>query len=192
MGIMGCDDDDDDDPAGPDPTATPSQPTPTPTPQQHPGGNCRRGTAVVKVTNIPVMTDDSKETYNKTLLFYLHDDANSNFVGVYHRYVQPGWPDGPWYEAWRFEAGAEGCIEEWHILKAHELTGTEATFEVSWDHNNIQVRHQETGNTQDITVDNISAFSQMSADGHWGWHSPATPELLSFTCSTLGDPTGCY
>jgi len=191
--MTGCSDDEDD-PAEPDPTATPSSPTPTPTPQQHSGGNCRRGSVIVKVTNIPVMNDQNKDEYNKTLLFCLQDDQKSNFMGVFHRYLQPDYPNGPWHATWRFEAGAHGCIEEWHILQSDALNETEISFEVTWDHNNIQVRHLGNGDTQNLSTHNVSAFSNMSEDGdctNWGWVSPATAQLISFTCQTLGDPTGC-
>ncbi|MBN1552356.1 hypothetical protein JW979_12860 [bacterium] len=166
------------------------EPTPTPTPE----GPCQKGRAVVHVTNIPIMTDGNKDSLNKSLLFCLHDDNDINFMGVYHRYLQPEWPYGNWWPTWRLEAGAEGCWEEFDIWTTKDLFGTSAIFQIDWDSNWVTVTHLGTGDSQTLHLSNVPAYNQLGEDaecGRWGWHSDANATLLDWECFRGGDPTGC-
>jgi len=177
------------------PTVTPTPPavTPTPTPTDV-NLPCAHGRAVIRVANIPVMTDQNKDEYNKDLLFCLQDADSSNFIGIYHRYLQPDWPIGDWWPTWRVEAGAEGCVHEWHIFESMPLPGNAATFRIEWNRRAISVTHLGTGDTQTLTLDNIAGISQLGEDDAcscWGWESPAVPSLVEWTCSAHGAPSDC-
>ncbi|MBN1297443.1 hypothetical protein JXA80_11730 [bacterium] len=193
--LSGCDDD--------SITGDEADPTPVPTtgpgvgpapPPDIPDQPCARGRAVVKITNIPDMNNGNKDDLNKLQLFCLRDNANVNFVGVFHRYVQPDWPDGPWFSAWRLEAGADGCIEEWHIYDAHPLAGDSAVFEIEWDHNFVSVTHQGTGDRQFLHMDSSAGYQLVGRPGdctRYGNPSFTSVETLSYTCTAQGNPTGC-
>jgi len=163
---------------------------PPPTPERP----CRVGEALVNITNIPVMNDGTKDAYNKQILFCLQDEDKRNFVGVYHRYVQPNWPYGSWWAAWRMESGDYGCWEEWNIWEAGSLNGGSAQFRISWNNNSIAITHTGTGDTQVLPAHNIPAFnmaSQSSQCANWGWDSPAHLELLDWQCTEEGPPDPC-
>lgn len=192
--LSGCDDDtitgEDSDPA--EPTSAPGLATPPP--PDIPDYPCTRGQAVVRVTNIPQMTDANKDEINKLQLFCLKDNGNVTFVGVFHRYVQPDWPDGPWFPAWRLEAGSHGCVEEWHIFDAHPLEGDSATFKVEWDHNHVAVTHQGTGHKQHLNMDSVAGFQMVGRPGDcqaFGNPNFNAVETISYTCTAQGNARGC-
>lgn len=188
--LAGCDDDDDDSsPAETTPTAVPNTPTPF-----VPNSHCARGTAIVQLNNIPEMNDSNKDELNKLQLFCLRDKENDVFVGVFHRYVQPDWPSGPWFPAWRIEAGADGCIEEWHIYDANPLESSSAQFKIEWDHNYVAVTHLENGNKQYINMHSSAGFNMVGTPGectHFGNPGTNSVDLLTFECSAEGDPVDC-
>ena len=189
--LAGCDDDDN--VTGDDPTPTPGLPTVTPTPYI-PDTPCARGYAVVEISNIPEMTDANKDDINKLQLFCLRDNNNVCFVGVFHRFVQPDWPTGPWFPAWRVEAGADGCIEEWHIYDANPLEESTAKFRIEWDHNYVAVTHVETGNKQYINMHSVAGFQMVGTPGectHFGNPNTNSVTLLQYVCQGEGGPSGC-
>lgn len=163
---------------------------PPPTPEEP----CRVGEALVRITNIPIMSDGTKDAYNKQILFCLQDEDRINFAGVYHRYVQPNWPYGNWWPAWRMESGDYGCWEEWNIWEAGDLYGSTAEFHIVWNYNSISITHTGTGDTQILPAHNIPAFNMMSQSSdcqNWGWDSPAQAELLDWKCTEEGPPDPC-
>ncbi|MCD4653734.1 hypothetical protein K8T06_07335 [bacterium] len=191
--LSGCDDDNvtgDD----PNPADTPRPGLNTPVPPEIPDGPCARGSALVQITNIPEMTDANKEDINKLQLFCLRDNNNVTFVGVFHRYVQFTWPEGPWFPAWRLEAGSDGCIEEWHIYDANPLEDSSAKFKIEWDHNYVAVTHVETGNKQYINMQSTAGFELVGRPGdctHFGNPNSCHVETLQYICTTAGGPSGC-
>jgi len=165
---------------------------PTPTPQ--PEFPCQRGMAIVSVWNIPAMMDWTKDDYNKQLLFCLRDDENKAFVGVYHRYLQPSWPTGPWWPTWRIEAGADRCTEEWNIWQSSDLPWDTATFQIEWGPKYVTVKMLETGEEQTLHLRNTLALSLLGEDevcGSWGWESPARAELDEIHCYESGRSGPC-
>lgn len=172
------------------PSPTPAPPTPTAAPDLP----CRRGHAVVRSRDIPLMHDGNKDDLNKTLLFCLRDEQDSNFVGVYHRYLQPAYPNGPWWPTWRVEAGADGCVEEWNIWESMDLPGDEATFRIEWSEHSVTVTHEGTEDSQTLHLRNTLALDYLAEDdgcSSWGWTSEATAELLESDCVSDGLPTVC-
>lgn len=156
-------------------------------------GNCTHGGAIVQVNNIPIMTEANKDTLNKTLLFALASEDGSNFVAVYHRYLQPDWPDGAWWPTWRIEAGHCNCVEEWHIFQSQPLPGGSAQFEIAWDGGTVRVRHTGTGDEQVLHTENQNAFADITADVICYDERPSTaaPMLRTWSCQTTGAPGGC-
>lgn len=166
-------------------------PSPTPTPEFP----CRRGWARIVVRNIPTMTDANKNELNKTLFFCLRDENDMNFTGVYHRYIQQNWPHGPWWVAWRMEAGAEPCVRETDIWQSSPLSGDTVQFLVQWDAHAVTITNENTGDDQMLFLDNTVGFDFMGF-GHtcskWGWESPAFPELVEIECDLSGPPLPCW
>lgn len=177
---------------GPSPTPTPAATTvPTPTP----GGPCRDGYAEVRCWNIPEMTDANKDQLNKTLLFCLQDPDHFNFIGVFHRYLQPTWPNGEWWPTWRLEAGSDGCVEEWNIWESDPLEEDEATFLITWTVHSVTVTHTGTGDSQALYLRNglsVNQLGEQAACSNWGWRSQALAEFVSpYQCDEHGPPTLC-
>jgi hypothetical protein len=165
-------------------------PTPTPTPEFP----CRRGYAIVRVRGIPQMTDETKDEYNKQLLFCIRDEENTNFVGVYHRYLQPSWPYGEWWPTWRIEAGADGCVEEFNTWDSMDLPGSEATFRVEWTDHSVTVTHLGTGESQTLHTRNTFGLSFVGEDDvceAWGWPSFARATMVEIDCEQSGEPMEC-
>ena len=156
-------------------------------------GDCRKGNAVIKVSNIPIMTDANKDDLNKTLLFAIQSEDGSNMLAVFHRYLQPDWPHGEWWPTWRIEAGACNCVEEWHVFDSDPLPGTQATFEIVWNGNKVSVRHSGTGDTQTLTTSNVNAFEGLTGDVvcYNEKHGNMTVERLTWNCKQAGAPGGC-
>ncbi len=164
-------------------SATPT-PSVTPRPSPTPGG-CPRGSAIVRVSDIPIMTGQNKDEYNKDLLFCLRDEDNSNFVGVFHRYLQPDWPHGDWWPTWRIEAGCSGMVDEWHVFQSHDLAGDSAEFSISWDGAHVEVMHLGTGDTQALELRCSLRIDRLGEDAEcsqWGWDSPADARLMAWDC----------
>ncbi len=167
------------------------EPTPTPTPE----GPCQAGYAIVDVSNIPIMDNGNKEALNKQLFFCLRDNNDINFVGVYHRYLQPDWPYGNWWATWRVEAGAPGCTEEWNIWSSSRLPGNFATFKVEWTQHSVTVTHLGTGDSQSLHLSNDVAYDGLFEDdacGNWGWSSDAVASLVEWHCDQTGNPSYCH
>ncbi len=159
---------------------------------EHP---CRNGSMIVDVTGIPSMDDGNKNSLNKTCFFCLRDETDISYIAVYHRYIQPDWPYGPWWVAWRFEAGAAGCEKEWNIWSSHPLPGNSASFLVQWNNRNVSVTHLGTGDSQNLYVDNILGIDFMYEDSEcssWGWSSAASSRSRDYDCDEVGGPTSCY
>ncbi len=157
---------------------------PTPPPQP-----CRKGHAIVEVTDIPVMTEGNRNSLNKTLLFCLHDEANTNFIGIFHRYLQPDYPEGPWWPTWRLEGGLDDCIWEFNIWDTKDLDGSSATFRIEWEGSYVSVKHLGTGEVETLNVENILGVNLFGASGEcseWGWPSSAHSRLIEMECEELG------
>lgn len=160
-----------------------------------PQGPCRRGYAVVELTNIPIMNEGTMDSLNKQLFFCMHDKNDVNFIGVYHRYLQPDYPYGPWWPTWRLEAGADGCVEEWNIWSSHDLDGTTATFLIEWSRNSVSVTHLGTNDRQTLHTENDIGLELLEEDSrcaNWGWSSSARVRLVDMRCEESGEPSGCY
>ncbi|GEM_PF-4965326 len=165
-------------------------PTPTPTPMLP----CKRGRAVVKLTNIPDMNGSNKDDINKQLLFCMRDEADMVFIGVYHRYLQPDWPEGPWWPVWRLEAGGEDCPEEWSIWAAHDLPDGSCDFVVEWDGGFVSVTRAGSQDRQAISTEVTFGIDMLGEDGacsNWGWSSDARAQLISFDCYESGEARDC-
>ncbi len=153
-------------PTIPQPTPSGPKPTPEPTPPE---------TIKVCVRDIPKMTEENKDKINKQLLFCAY--AGDQAVGIYHRYLQPDWPVGPWWPTWRIEVWSEGHqVGEWDIQRSHNLPEKNATFLVDYS-GAIEVTCIETGDVQ--TLDWKFPHGKTPVIGEdqdceaFGWHSEA-------------------
>jgi len=165
--------------------------------------NAKKGWAYVKVSNIPVMTDENKDELNKQLLFAivdkpykLNEPGNNNFIGVYHRYLQPDWPNGPWHPTWRIEAGTkpEQCRREWSIWNSSPLNEVNVVFGVAWDMNKVWVMHMDSGHVQNLTIFGQIGLGKLATPDEelkWGWHSECSAKLIDLGTMRKGNPILC-
>ncbi len=177
------------------PTHTPAPvitPEPTRTPTAQPQAE---NEILIRVCNIPVMTDLTKDEFNKDCLFCLHSPDRTRYVAIFHRFLwrhhayhpEPG--TAAWWPTWRIEGGdrcpigapPDRCdpMEEWHVYGSQPLYDTEAEFLFEWDDTGVIVTHEQTGNSQHVDIP--GPFPILSEDDGcepWGWHSPATAERI--------------
>ncbi|GEM_PF-4450256 len=154
--MAGCDDDD---PTGPKtPTVTPT-PIGTATPTPLPPGTSMR----VRVTNIPVMSDENKDSVNKQALFCIKSGGHE--MGVYHRYMQPGWPDGPWWPCYKLEYFINGDqVEEVEKADWEELPDGTATFVIDFSNPSLITVHCEENDSVESITENHPMEFQLSRD----------------------------
>lgn len=167
LGLMctGCDDDDN--PTGPKtPTVTPtSVPSPTPTPLA--GGMMR-----VRVEGIPEMSNENKDSINKQALFCLQSGRDE--LGIYHRYMQPNWPDGNWWPCYKLEYFRNGDqVEDVDKPDWEELPDGKATFLIDFTHPTLIVVHCEENDTSESISESHPAEFHLS-ENCMGNDSPAT------------------
>jgi len=155
-------------------------------------GDCIHGGAIVEVTNIPIMTLENRDQYNKTLLFALESENGQNIVAVYHRWADNGGQSN-WFSAWKLESGHCACIEETHVYQAQHLPGDSAIFEIAWNRNVVRVRLRGS-DEQILTTLNVNAFADITADVdcYNELHGPAISILKTWTCETAGNPGNCW
>lgn len=176
------------------PCGTPTA-EPIPTPTNPPSSQY---TMTVRVTNIPIMTDENKDDYNKQCLFCVHNESRTRYVAIFHRYLWrhhawnpiPG--NAPWWATWRMESGYDcfpglppddcGEFEEWHIFGSQPLPGDTATFLIDWSPNvgGVSVTLLSTPHLSQH-LDFPGPFLILSEDAGcdpWGWHSPANAEKI--------------
>lgn len=139
-------------------TPVPIIPTHTPTPIATSSQYAIR----VQVSNIPVMTDENKDTLNKRVFFCLKNGAD--MILIVHRYYQPTWPTGEWWAVWRIEYFRNGQqIAEIAHADMENLPANSATFLIDWSHlENLVVTCEETGESEILFIDNHPRFWTMT------------------------------
>jgi len=125
------------------------------------------GSVTVDVSNIPVMTEDNFRILNKSNMVCLFNQSLTRFVCIMLRYLQPGYPDGPWTKVWRVEAGGyrENQRSEWSIFDSHPLPDGDHRFKIEWDHDDLTVTNLTTGDVQTLSLHVSLSFERPA--GTW-------------------------